>query len=295
MRPVSLLHVGSFLRKIARSQGPDVPCRIVESANVLEIALLGKVAIGTSTPREALTRVAIALPVFCSHEHLILESKATETVVRQFYTTDFDAETTHLLHQYVVAIADRLCAMTGAKRPLLQEIQLQPHPKFGLRHLWDRYGERLVPTEGRSVNILIDNAVFDHPFRKIGRDRMSTQAALPIEPLRGDGSLCSSARTYIHALIEDGRKPSIKLLASAAGTSVRTFQRQLSEEGRSFSELLEEERHSATLDRMNAENTTLGSISADMGYSDQASLTRAFRRWTGISPSKYRTRYSETA
>jgi AraC-like DNA-binding protein len=35
---------------------------------------------------------------------------------------------------------------------------------------------------------------------------------------------------------------------------------------------------------------TLTEIAAELGYADQAHFTRAFRRWTGESPSGYRRR-----
>lgn len=119
LRPVSLLGVGSLLRAIANTEGPDVPARIVAEASILELALLGRVALGTRSPSEALGRIAAALPLFCSHEHLSLHPRPGGLMLRHSYPVGFDPEAEHLMLQYAVAMADRLCSMTGAGSPRL--------------------------------------------------------------------------------------------------------------------------------------------------------------------------------
>ena len=56
--------------------------------------------------------------------------------------------------------------------------------------------------------------------------------------------------------------------------SARTFQRQLKEEGASFSDLLADVRRSETLKRLTERNLTIAAIATDLGYSDQAAFTR---------------------
>ena len=80
----------------------------------------------------------------------------------------------------------------------------------------------------------------------------------------------------------------MKRVVAAAGMSARTFQRQLKEEGASFSDLLADVRRGETLKRLKERNLTIAAIASDLGYSDQATFTRAFRRWTGVPPSRFR-------
>jgi AraC-like DNA-binding protein len=82
----------------------------------------------------------------------------------------------------------------------------------------------------------------------------------------------------------------MKRVVAAAGMSARTFQRQLGQEGASFSELLAGVRRTATLKRLKERNVTIAAIATDLGYCDQATFTRAFRRWTGIPPSEFRSK-----
>lgn len=289
LRPVPLLHVGALLRKIAQAEGPDIACRIVAEASVLELTLLGRVALGTRTPAEALTRIATALPLFCSHEHLSLHPEPGGLLVRHSYAVRFDPETEHLMLQYAVAMADRLCGMTGAASPRLARVEIPPHPDCGVQHLRRWFGAGVSAKAGHAIGISIGGDVADLQFPTIARDRMLGSRTLDMVPLRGDGSFAGSVRIMLASLLEDG-VPSIGQLAAASGTSLRTLQRRLGDEGTSFSALLEEVRQSRARQRLAAANTTVSSVAAELGYARQASLTRAMRRWTGMPPQRFRER-----
>lgn len=287
LRPVPLLSVGVLLRALAHAEGPDVPCRIVAEASTLELALLGRVALGTRSPSEALGRIAAALPLFCSHEHLSLHPRPGGLQLRHSYPVNFDAETEHLMLQYAVAMADRLCGMTGVGSPRLARIEIPPHPESGVEHLRKRFGAAIVAKPGRAISISIDSNVADRPFPNVARDRMLGKRPRGMVPLRGDGSFAGSARVMLSSMLEDG-VPSLEQLAAASGTSVRTLQRRLREEETSFAALLEEVRRDRAVKQLASGGGSIVSLSAELGYQRQASLTRAMRRWTGLPPTRFR-------
>jgi AraC-like DNA-binding protein len=97
-------------------------------------------------------------------------------------------------------------------------------------------------------------------------------------------------KSLLGRMIESDEAPTMKRIVAAAGTSARTFQRQLEEEGTNVSELLAVVRRSETLRRLKKRNVTIAAIATDLGYSDQASFTRAFQRWTGTPPGRFRAR-----
>lgn len=287
LRPVSLLKVGNLLRAIALADGPDVPCRIVSEANSLELALLGRVALGTRTPTEAFKRVSAALPLFCSHEQLMVSRQSEGLVLRHFYTTNFDPETAHLLLQYAVAMADRMCAMTGAGAGRLKRVELAAHPTVRLDHLEPWFGPVLEPAPGPSTLIEIPRGVADRVFLSVARDRSMQGPPPGLEPLRGDGSLTHSAKIILRSMFEDG-VPTVRDLAEVCGMSVRSLQRSLSEEGTTFSTLLVSVRKALAEQRLASPKTKVASVSADLGYAGQSSLTRAMRRWTGLPPKRFK-------
>lgn len=288
-RPVPLLHVGSFLRAIARKEGPDVACKIVADASLTDLALLGSVALGTRTPVEAFARIAAVLPVFCSHEQLAIKAAPAGVEVWHSYTVKFDPETEHLLLQYAVAMADRLLGMTGAVGPRMVRVDLPPHPKFGVKHLNTWFADTVRPSKGRRTHIVVDAAMAERPFPRVARDHLLAGRLPALEPIRGDGSFGGSVKNMLSSMLTEDI-PTIRDMAKLSGTSVRTFQRRLSGEGLVYSDLVEMVRQAQALRLLSMPNASVKSVSGDLGYEHQSSFTRAMLRWTGASPKKFKTR-----
>ena len=251
--------------------------------------MLGKVALGARSPGEALMRIVAALPYYCSHEEVSVERKPGRYIVREFFAHKFDPETRHLLLQYAAAMIDRVLGMAGDPPPRFIRLELPPHPTLGVRHLRSRFGDKVVEGRSRGLVVVVDEHIMHRPFGSVARSRLAPHA-LDAEPLRGDGTLSGSVRGFIQLMIEAEQTPTLSRVVVAAGISARSLQRQLEAEGTSFSEMLAETRRSETLSRLNDRGRTIASIAAGLGYSDQASFTRAFRRWTGAPPGQFRGR-----
>ena len=286
-RPVPLTHAAALLRNAAREHGPDLPCRIVSNAGSLEIAMLGKVALGARTPGEALARIVAALPYYCSHEQVSFERKKDHYVVREFFAFALDPETRHTLLQYAAAMIDRILGMAGSPPPRFARIEIPPHPVHKVAHLRRWFGDHVIETKARGITVVIEDQVMDRAFTRVARDRLSPRALESGASLRGE-TFSDSVKAFLNLMIESGEAPSMKRVVAAAGMSARSFQRQLKEEGASFSDLLADVRRSETLRRLEKRSLTIAAIATDLGYSDQAAFTRAFRRWTGVPPGRFR-------
>jgi AraC-like DNA-binding protein len=287
-RPIPLLNAIAFVREAGRLEGPDIGCRVVSATSILELAMLGRVALGMRTPREALLRVAAALPHHCTHEHIAVTAAAGGALVREVWSLPIDPATLHVIQGYVAALIRALCGMAEARDPLLARVEMVPHPEAGLDHLRRWLGPGLRPAASRTLSVLVADAVADRPFRVTSRDRAAAAEAPDWPMLRGDGTLAGSARAVVAAMLDSGT-PSVERLAEAAGMSVRTLQRRLADEGSSFSRLLEGVRRDAALEGL-AGGGSLGELAATLGYARQSALTRSVRRWTGRAPSLLRGR-----
>ena len=71
--------------------------------------------------------------------------------------------------------------------------------------------------------------------------------------------------------------------------SNRTLQRQLQEKNASFKSILNEARTELADKYIRNNQLSLTEISFLLGFSEMSSFSRAFKRWTGVAPSKYRT------
>ena len=78
--------------------------------------------------------------------------------------------------------------------------------------------------------------------------------------------------------------------AKEMGLTARTLQRRLAEQGLSFSRLVDEMRFIKAR-ALIQEREKLTDVATHLGYADAGSFTRAFERWTGMSPLQYRKRF----
>jgi AraC-like DNA-binding protein len=80
----------------------------------------------------------------------------------------------------------------------------------------------------------------------------------------------------------------LALLSRLSGLSARSLQRQLSSVGLSFSILVDQVRLELARELVRDPRQNLIDIALELGYSDPANFTRAFKRWTGMAPRSYR-------
>ncbi len=77
-------------------------------------------------------------------------------------------------------------------------------------------------------------------------------------------------------------------VADVLGLQRWTFQRRLEEDGYSFSTLVEEVRRELALVYVQSRHIAITEIAFALGYSEPSALSRAFRRWYGVSPQQFR-------
>jgi AraC-like DNA-binding protein len=69
--------------------------------------------------------------------------------------------------------------------------------------------------------------------------------------------------------------------------SRQTLFRKLKLEEVTFEQVLDELRHKLALNYLNTHHASVKELARLVGYSDPASFSRAFKRWTGSSPRNY--------
>ncbi|SDS42884.1 transcriptional regulator, AraC family [Halopseudomonas litoralis] len=84
------------------------------------------------------------------------------------------------------------------------------------------------------------------------------------------------------------REVSEDLVATPFNVSPRHLRRKLSETGTTYEKLLDEVRMELAIKLIQEHRLNLGRIAFELGFLDPSSFTRAFRRWTGMSPTAFR-------
>ena len=81
---------------------------------------------------------------------------------------------------------------------------------------------------------------------------------------------------------------SLNRFAEICGTHPRQMQRILSAQGVTYSQMKDEARRHLAVELVANTNTPIAQIGLLTGLSSPSALTRAFRQWTGKTPSHFR-------
>ncbi len=97
------------------------------------------------------------------------------------------------------------------------------------------------------------------------------------------GSLRQVVESHLHLGQLD-----VHSAAEISGLHERTLQRRLSKDGLTYRQLVDQARFQAGTRLLADPNVKVTDIAYDLGYSDVAHFSRAFRRLVGVSPRRYR-------
>ncbi|HEY6036789.1 MAG TPA: helix-turn-helix transcriptional regulator, partial [Kofleriaceae bacterium] len=84
--------------------------------------------------------------------------------------------------------------------------------------------------------------------------------------------------------------PTLANTAAALRLSPRTLQRRLRDSGTAHSELVDQVRRSLALKYVGDAGLSITEIGYILHFSDTTAFSRAFKRWTGVLPRRYRER-----
>lgn len=82
--------------------------------------------------------------------------------------------------------------------------------------------------------------------------------------------------------------PDLEELSQKLNMTARTLRRKLEQEGSKYSTLLEQARRRDAVNLLDSPDLDIQKVAELLGYADPANFTRAFRNWTGQTPSQYR-------
>lgn len=191
------------------------------------------------------------------------------TVIRDFHT----AASVHVLKDIMgPGFRPDWIGLTGAPPPHAGDMarDLQCALKFGQSRNEIRYDAELLDRSPQLANPITAAEVSQTCARLL--DRMRLDAGI-------------TRRVYHELTSQPGHFPDLETVASTLCMTSRTLRRKLAAEGTSFRDLLDEVRSALAEDYLRDSTMPVDDVAFALGFSDTQSFRRAYRRWTGQSPS----------
>ncbi len=171
------------------------------------------------------------------------------------------------------------------------EVHLQTGEAAGLRDA-ETLADARIAFRQPATMVAIPRALLATPLSlavpDVGPDLIDDwESSAPVHDFAG------SVRQAIETLSCGENYPTVRATAAFVGISVRTLQRHLAAVGVSHDLLVGQTRFAMAAAVLEQTEAKILDLALDLGYSDHANFTRAFRRWAGCSPHEYRLRCAQ--
>lgn len=278
-----------FLDRIARSEGlKDLGVLVGRKTHVPELGAFGRLVLQSLTLFDALTKISQIIHLYNSAQRIWAESWNGKARACAAYGPNVGPGREYG-EQYTLMLLIDCIRFAAGPTWAPSEIHLGAALWDALeRGRSDVFGG--LPVRRQDVSaIVFDRALLSAPIERARLARIDAgqreyDALVSKAPAL---DFPDSVGQLVRMFLKDGHSH-ITWIASAAGVSVRTLQRRLAERGADYSALVEGARFDIATHLLRDHRCKLIDIAFDLGYADAASFTRAFRRWTGVTPSEYR-------
>lgn len=249
--------------------------------------ILGLAILSSQNVREALaTGVEFHL---ASGSLVDIEAEVTSTeVALQLYERFPDPELLPFLCEEVFASSVAMSrVMLGSKTSPLHIELSYPPPSYSLAY--QRLFKCPVHFNSNANRMVFSSDLMDFPLTT--RCASSYAAALAAcRKLTAPSVTTQDIINSVENLLRNHlrQRPSMTEVADWLNTTERTLRRQLTEAGQSFSNIRDRISEQQARLLLNNSKLSISSIAEELGFSDPRDFRRAFRRWTGITPSRLR-------
>lgn len=169
-----------------------------------------------------------------------------------------------------------------------KEVEIRCAPKN--RGMYEQYFGCAVKFRSSKDALTFGKQDIDRPFVTYNSDLVATiapQLERELNEQADTGQLTGMAKTTLKRLIA-GQRITIDGLATELNLSTRTLQRRLTAEGLTFQQLLDQARHELAIHYLVHSNLDVSEVAFLLGFEEPNSFRRAFTRWEGISPGRWR-------
>ncbi|MBP5102482.1 helix-turn-helix domain-containing protein [Pseudomonas protegens] len=266
-------HIANEMAAVA--QDPFAGATVGHLIEVRSLGAWGGLILGSTNLAQACAVAAIHTDLLHQGSDVRIVTEGRTTKLIQQFTGQHGADPKQVILG-TLALLRKVPLMSG--EPCAIRVHLQNPRERGDEALEEYLGPNLHMNAKHNM-IEFDRELLDTPLQPARDDAWKVTEALK--------STAQAAGVLIERIADQDRSK-LTAISRNIGLSSRTLQRRLKYCGIDFEDLRDETRRSEALQLIASGKYTATEIAYMVGYSDQAHFTRAFKRWTGSSPSRYR-------
>ncbi|MFO0993766.1 MAG: AraC family transcriptional regulator ligand-binding domain-containing protein [Hyphomicrobiales bacterium] len=284
--PESLLplaHLLNFLTRNARAEGvEDLGLRAAAQSHVSGLGLFGRILVQSASLNLALEKASRLIPLFNSGQRIWIERWQGQVRICH-HLPRMAGEGRRYGNQFTMLMIIDLMRQAAGPNWRPDEIHLERGVDDPA--VYQSLGVRL--RDSAIAAIVCNDHLLSRPMlgsvQGVARAEDTTSLARGAPPDNFVDSIRQVIGTYLR-----NDMIGIDHISEVVGLGSRTLQRRLRQRGLDYSELVAATRLSLARRMLDDRGIAVTDIAQELGYSDAANFTRAFRKWTGLAPSAYR-------
>lgn len=280
---------GALWRAASRRSGdPHLGLHAGERIPPAANNLLAHMVISSPTLLEGLRRT-IPYQRVLAHGRIVTLERRADVHALCFSRVDGDLPITRNETEFLTAAFMRLCRFAVGRRWRLARVRFELPVPVAIAE-YERVFACPVDFAQPENSLLVPANVMTEPLAHHCPSALAALEAAADAALARvqQPSLAGEVRARILVRLRERRRDcGVDTVSAALHVSPRTLQRRLEAEHTSFSNVLEEAQRDRCIELLDSD-ATLDEIGTAIGLSGARALGRAFRRWTGRTPSEYR-------
>lgn len=253
------------------------------------LGVLGHAWLASSTLRTGLTRLACYWHIVGNRADSQVDETGDGLRFTYLLETDEPVVAT-ILPDFVLSITLDMCRTNAGEvlRPTKVTLRRQPPAS---PEPWESFFGCGVEFGANANSFTLSKSDADRVLTTANRPLVGVFDGLLTEQLAklSKSDVVSRCKAEFLGQLASG-EPSADEIAQRLHMSNRTLQRKLAEADTTYLELVNETRRDMALRYIDDRTKSITDITFLLGFSGQSAFTRAFKRWTGSSPTDYRRR-----
>jgi len=227
---------------------------------------------------------SLSLEVVGDKAHLRMDTQKKNRTVPALICDLFGLSFLHKLFGWLIGEALEPSRIGVVYQPLISE------------HISEFIAGGPVQFESSANLLSFDKHLLRQPVIRTHKELLELIHAAPFELIALTPKIAVSSQLeqmFRKLLLEGGALPSLDQLAHRVGYTVSTLRRHLARDDTSYQEIVDRCRMQRALELLQTTAMTVDDIADHLGFSAASSFSRAFKDWTGESPSMFRQQSGE--